>query len=245
MVSMPATKGTVVRPYGSDSYPPKPGTVVTWSAARAIREAAAASVAAGVVVYVIGNSDHLKRHGGHTPFRAGSKRGIVWSCDIMYHGPINAARARLLEVLKSDADTKWISFINLGNRQYSFSGADQGYSGDSHWHLEVRDGYENAATNAAELVTFVLTGKKPSAKAAAKPAQKPADKPSGETKEEVTPVLLVKLKSDDAVYKCNGFARVHILRPEYDRLVKAGVKVLVVPDGTNLDDFGKLEEEGK
>lgn len=131
----------VVRPSGSDSYPPAPGTVVHYVFAKAVNDLESQARKRGWrILGKIGDTSHLRKHGGHTPYRAGSKRGIVWAIDI---DTPHEFEQYLVALCKSNYDTTWIRFFNINNRQYDNAGNYLGYSGDGHFHCEVQDGYEN------------------------------------------------------------------------------------------------------
>jgi hypothetical protein len=132
--------GSVTRPSGSDSYPPKVGTVVPYAYAQPIVDLDAQADRYGWPnLGIIGNLEHLRKHGGHTPWRAGSKRGVVWAMDRTMP---DGFREWLVKTCKSNYDTSWIRFFNAEGRQYDWGGNDQGPSSDHHLHLEVQDGHE-------------------------------------------------------------------------------------------------------
>lgn len=137
--------GSSTRPSGSDSYPPRPGTVVSWRLAQPIQDLLDQDSALSEFqnLGTVGNLYHLQKHGGHTPWRGGSKRGIIWAKDT--HCPPGFL-AWLIRKCKSSYDTTWIDFFNCDYKQYDSAGNYLGTSGDGHFHCEVADGHENART---------------------------------------------------------------------------------------------------
>jgi hypothetical protein len=132
--------GTVTRPSGSDSYPPAVGTVVPYAYAQPIVDLDAQADKYGWRnLGILGNLEHLQKHGGHTPWRAGSKRGIVWALDRTMPAGF---RQWLVAKCKSDYDTTWIRFFNIDGMQFGQDGAYLRTSADHHLHLEVEDGSE-------------------------------------------------------------------------------------------------------
>jgi hypothetical protein len=91
---------------------------------------------------VEGDIPHLKKHGGHTPWRAGSPLGIVWALDT---DPGDEFGPFFIALCQSDYETRWVRFWNFRGRQYDCAGNDLGSSGDHHLHLEVEDGWQEYA----------------------------------------------------------------------------------------------------
>ena len=87
----------------------------------------------------LGNLEHLKKHGGHTPWRSGSKRGVVWAMDRTMPAGF---RQWLVATCKSNYDTTWIRFFNIDGMQFGQDGTYLRSSADHHLHLEVEDGSE-------------------------------------------------------------------------------------------------------
>lgn len=144
---MVARSGTATRPSGSDSYPPVAGTKVPWVLAPILIRLAETAESLGWTVYSIGNADHLKKHGDHTPWSAGKQRGIVYAIDVMIpDAVVPKFTAWLLKYCKSDVDTTWIDFFNLGGSQYNYAGKRVASSSDHHLHLSVQSGKENAVS---------------------------------------------------------------------------------------------------
>lgn len=134
--------GVSTRPSGSDSYWPPVGTKVAWRVAQPIQDLMDQDVKYTKFgnLGIVGNLDHLKKHGGHTPWRSGSKRGIIWAKDTECpHGFLEW----LLAKCRSNYDTMWLRFFNCDNGQYDPAGNYLGYSADHHFHAEVQDGHEN------------------------------------------------------------------------------------------------------
>lgn len=134
--------GVAVRPPGSDGYWPPVGTRVPWTATQPINDLMEQDLKYPQFsnLGVIGNTDHLKKHGGHTPWRPGAVRGKVYAKDTACPPGF---LAWLLKKCKSDYHTMWIRFFNCDNGQYDAAGNYLGWSGDHHFHCEVQNGYEN------------------------------------------------------------------------------------------------------
>lgn len=133
--------GSVTRPEGSDDYPPAVGTVVEYGYSQPIVDLFNQCKKYGITCLGrLGDIPHLRKHGGHTPYRAGSRRGIIWAGD--WDMP-DDFETWLVATCKSNYDTSWIRFYNINGRQYDHGGNLLGSSGDHHWHCEVHDGFEN------------------------------------------------------------------------------------------------------
>jgi hypothetical protein len=133
--------GVAVRPPGSDSHWPPVGTRVPWTVVQPIQDLLDQGAAAGFAnLGTIGNVEHLKKHGDHTPWSAGKERGRVYAKDTTV--PANF-EAWLVAKCKSSYNTLWIDFFNINGRQYNNAGQLVGSSGDHHLHISVRKGYEN------------------------------------------------------------------------------------------------------
>lgn len=142
---MTTRTGTVIRPAGSDSYPPAIGTAVAYRLAVPTDDLVTQDFGLGLSASApwwpgsIGNEAHLRLHGGHTPWRAGSVRGVVWASD---HLLPDAFGPWLVAHLKA-APLAWIRFWNFRGAQYDRAGRMLGTSTDQHFHCEVEDGHEN------------------------------------------------------------------------------------------------------
>lgn len=133
--------GSVRRPPGSDSYWPPVGTLVNWTVVQPIQNLYDQAKGFGwVIAGVIGNQMHLQKHGDHTPWSAGKKRGRVYAIDI--HAPVGF-EPWLVAMCKSEYNTTWIDFFNINNKQFDNAGNYLGYSGDTHLHVSVANGQEN------------------------------------------------------------------------------------------------------
>lgn len=137
-----ALTGISTRPAGSDGYWPPVGTRVPWVLAQPIQDLLDQDTkyAEFSNLGIEGNLEHLKKHGGHTPWRAGSKHGIIWAKDT--HCP-PGFREWLIAKCKSDYVTTWIRFFNIEGGQYDNAGNWLQSSTDEHFHCEVQDGHEN------------------------------------------------------------------------------------------------------
>lgn len=136
--------GTVVRPAGSDDYFPPPGTRVQWRAHGIIQRMYDQAKVHGVEVKgVIGNLDHLRKHGGHTPWEPNKPLGVVHAIDLEAPGLGDF----ILGICRSDEDTSFIEFLNWRGRQYDYGGNDLGPNDDEHLHFEVNAGREHLAVD--------------------------------------------------------------------------------------------------
>lgn len=188
---MTATQGTVRRP--------STGQSVAWVLAPCLQREASIAEATGLTVWSIGNANHLLRSGGHTPWRTGSPFGIVWAIDVMVDNAGIAVPFEkwLITYLKSDVDTTWIRFVNVNGSQYDSAGNRLASSADHHFHLEIRDGKQNAFTtlfaswrdrNKVPDTDFAFAGD--------------------------GPMVLVQAPSDPKVYATNGIVKRHVPSPE-------------------------------
>lgn len=125
---MGAYSGTVTRP--------STGKAVAWKLAPGLALLGRQLDKLGITWYSIGNADHLKKQGGHTPWKPGAPFGIVTAIDVMEPRYADV-EARILRAMRSDVDTSWIDFINVNGSQYDWDGRRQASSGDHHLHLEV------------------------------------------------------------------------------------------------------------
>lgn len=125
---MGAYKGTVTRPSN--------GQKVAWILAPGLGILGHQLDKLGIVWYSIGNADHLKLHGGHTPWKPGAPAGMVTAIDVM-KTPDSLVEKAILALMRSENyDTSWIDFINTNGHQYDWNGRFQASSGDLHLHLE-------------------------------------------------------------------------------------------------------------
>jgi hypothetical protein len=88
----------------------------------------------------VGDAYHLAGDGDHTPWSRGKKWGWVYAKDTSTPADFEKW---LVATCKSNYDTRWIHFFNINNRQYDYAGNLLGWSGDSHFHVSVKNGYEN------------------------------------------------------------------------------------------------------
>lgn len=133
--------GSATRPTGSDSYPPVAGTKVPYAYAQPIVDLDEQADSYGWPnLGIVGDVGHLKKHGGHTPWRAGSKRGVVWAMDRDMPASFTPW---LVAKCASNYETRWLRFWNCDYKQFDNAGNYLGPSGDGHFHAEVEDGHEN------------------------------------------------------------------------------------------------------
>jgi hypothetical protein len=237
---MVVASGTATRPAGSDSYWPPVGTRVAWHLAPILVRLGGQAESLGWTVYSIGNVDHLKKHGDHSPWSVVSgvtkTRGIVYAIDVMVPDTIlSLFKIWMLAYCKSSADTTWIDFFNLGNEQFNFAGKKTANSTDHHLHLSVKKGSENKVS---DLFNAWRDRNK-------KPTPAPTTPPVATTPKERRDDTVFLVKKGSAVYKTDGFKGVHVEGPAtregYKDLVRAlGDPVVVNGD---LSDFGIPPEE--
>lgn len=133
--------GIVTRPKGSSSTGPASGSIVPWRLATPILNLATqAEKLEWPILGIVGNTDHLKKYGDHTPWSKGKVQGVIYAIDV---APPNDFEAWLVALCRSPHDTQWIDFFNINGRQYSNAGVKVATSGDKHLHISVAKGYEN------------------------------------------------------------------------------------------------------
>ncbi len=216
---MGAYSGTVVRP--SDSLR------VDWTLAPALVSCGRDLDALGITWYSIGNQDHLKKQGGHTPWKPSAPYGVVTAIDVMAT-PDSDVERRVLKVLRSDYDTSRIDFVNTNGSQYDWDGTRQGPSGDYHWHLELLG---NRTGRTWTLIRQVWPERFPSTT-----PPLPA-RPVSSEQEDV--MQLVKLRSRDDVWKPLGGGVLQHLTPKQFAALKAnGATVATVDSEEELAGYG-------
>jgi len=90
----------------------------------------------------IGNLAHLKKHGDHTPWSAGKKRGRIYAKDT--DTPDWGEEVLLALCRNQDYDTQWMDFFNINHRQFDNAGHLLATNHpDGHLHLSVNVGFEN------------------------------------------------------------------------------------------------------
>lgn len=130
-------RGTITRPAGSDGYPPPPGTVVPWVLSQPTQDNLKQKYLLGWEhLGDLGNIEHLKLHGDHTPWSASKLRGIVYADDTKDPGWLEEQLASLCGI--DSYDTSWIDFYNINYRQYDYTGRVITSSYDSHLHISVK-----------------------------------------------------------------------------------------------------------
>lgn len=138
---MVTSSGVSVRPEGSDRYGPAVGTRVSWHLSQPVIDLAAQAQTLGwAVLGTIGNSDHLRKHGDHSPWSLGKVPGIIYAVDL---AAPDAFEQWLIATCRSTYDTTWIDFWNMRGSQYDNAGTRIASSGDEHLHLSVAKGYED------------------------------------------------------------------------------------------------------
>lgn len=133
--------GVTVRPQGSDSYPPPPGTEVPWVLAQPNQDNLIQKQQLGWRnLGTIGDVYHRQLHGDHTPWSAGKVQGVVYADDTEEPSWVEDAILRLCRM--DDYDTRWIHFFNINGSQYNYAGERVASSGDYHLHTSTREGFE-------------------------------------------------------------------------------------------------------
>ena len=123
--------------YSGVARNPHTGKNVAWTLAPGLALLGRQLDRLGITWYSIGNADHLRKQGGHTPWKPGAPFGVVTAIDVM-KGPYSTVQTTILRLMKkADYDTTWIDFINVNYNQYDWNAVRQGPSGDGHLHLEV------------------------------------------------------------------------------------------------------------
>ncbi len=217
---MVAKKGTVKNPHTGKSVP--------WTLAAVLVREAENAEACGIVVWSIGNDDHLDNvpAGGHTPFRAGSVVGIVWAIDVMVDHKGTAYLKEfekfVVDYCKSNADTTWIKFFNLNGSQYDYAGKRLRPSGDVHFHLEVKDGKQNAAGG---LLAAWRAKKQPTTPPATAPAMPAIYSRLGFVAE----ARLKQIDGDTKVWLTGRDKKAHVANPAELRAIQEFMKARSIP----------------
>ncbi|HVL63447.1 MAG TPA: hypothetical protein VM430_18870 [Microbacterium sp.] len=149
--------GSYVRPAGSDSWPPAPGTLVRWVASQPVQDMLNQGKRYGWVnLGTIGNKSHLQKHGDHTGHSGGKVRGVVYAKDTVLP---EGGKAALLQLCRTpDYPTGYIDFFNIEHEQYNFAGVKVGSSGDRHLHVSIRRGHELTRITLFDDISAVLAG---------------------------------------------------------------------------------------
>jgi hypothetical protein len=114
--------------------------VVEWALVQPVVDLAAqAARLRWPILGTIGDTGHLRKHGDHTPWSRGKKLGFIYAIDL--DAPADF-KAFLVRVCRSDYDTTWIDFWNMGGQQFDNAGNVVASSGDSHLHISVANGFE-------------------------------------------------------------------------------------------------------
>jgi hypothetical protein len=192
---MGAYSGTVTQP--------STGRRVAWTLAPGLAKLGRQLDKLGITWYSIGDVGHLKRKGGHTPWKPGAPFGTVTAIDVMA-SPYAVVERGILRLMKQDNyDTTWIDFINTNGSQYDWNGRRQGSSGDHHLHLEVL----GSRTSFTSDLFYDMFGWP----AGTRPPTTPPTKPPVPVAqiEEVTMKLIMQ-KGKPERWKTDGFVREHI-----------------------------------
>lgn len=139
---MITVQGRAKRPPGASSSGPRPGTVVSWRLAQPIIDLARQAEELGwPILGIVGNTDHLRRHGDHTPWSKGKTPGVIYAIDV--HPPAGFQAYYVAQCRRADYDTQWIDFINIDGRQFNAAGVKVDNSPDQHLHISVAKGHED------------------------------------------------------------------------------------------------------
>lgn len=213
--------------YSGSVVNPAIGKTVKWTLAPGLVHLGMQLDALGVTWYSIGNADHLKGKGGHTPWKPGAPAGMVTAIDVMKTPDADVEKA-ILKLMKTVSyDTSWIDFINTNGHQYDWDGRYQGTSGDMHLHLETLGNRTVFTSNLFYDMFGWPSGKKPT------PA--PAT-PTVTTKED--DMVLVKLSSRGDIWKSEGNVLWHLSPEQYAAAKSAGVAVKTVASEEELSFYG-------
>jgi hypothetical protein len=137
-----AVQGRAKRPSGASSSGPRPGTVVAWRLAQPIIDLAQQAEALGwPILGIVGNTEHLRKHGDHTPWSRGKTPGVIYAIDV--HPPAGFEAYYVAQCRRADYDTRWIDFININGRQFNAAGVKVANSSDEHLHISVAKGHED------------------------------------------------------------------------------------------------------
>ncbi len=122
---------------------PSTGETVEWRLAQPIEDLVEQGKRHGFRnLGTIGDRDHLLKHGDHTPWSRGKKRGIVYGKDTDM--PSDFEQFLLICCRDPDYDTRFVDFFNINGRQYNNAGQLVATSSDGHFHLSIAVGFENA-----------------------------------------------------------------------------------------------------
>lgn len=176
---------------------PSTGKSVNWKLAPGMATLGRQLDKLGITWYSIGDANHLKKQGGHTPWKPGAPFGVVTAMDVM-KGNYPDVERRILRLMKMDSyDTTWIDFINTNYHQYDWNGRSQGPSGDGHLHLECLGSRTTFTSNLFyDMFGYPAGVEKPPVT----PPMPPKPIASTVTWKESEMLKLVKLRSKDAVY---------------------------------------------
>lgn len=216
---MGAYSGTVTRPSS--------GRQVAWTLAAGLATLGRQLDKLGITWYSIGNADHLRGSGGHTPWKPGAPFGVVTAIDVMKTPDAMVERAILLLMKSPLYDTSWIDFINTNGHQYDWDGRYQGMSGDFHLHLEILGNRTDFSSN----LFYDMFGW--------------PDKPTNPVTPSVPTdtlrtddMILVKINSRDDVWKAEGDKLYHLTPAQFKVAVAAGYSVRTVATQEELALFG-------
>jgi hypothetical protein len=215
---MGAYQGTVIRP--------STGKPVVWRLAPGLALLGRQLDQLGITWYSIGNADHLKRSGGHTPWKPGAPLGVVTAIDVMA-SPYADVERRILKLMKSDFDTSWVDFVNTNGSQYDWDGRRQGSSGDHHLHLEVLGNRTSFTSN----LFYAMWAPTPP------PVVKPPPVVETPTERRRKTMLVQKTGENEVWCVVPGVGRYHVTKETYASHLAVYGKPATGP-GVEPEDFG-------
>lgn len=121
-------------------YWPPAGTKVPWQLTQPVQDLLDQGERFGFRnLGTAGNTEHLRKHGDHTPWSAGKNRGWIYAKDTKMPDDFEQW---LVAKCKSNYDTSWIDYFNINNRQYDNAGNRREWNADEHFHCSVAMGHE-------------------------------------------------------------------------------------------------------
>jgi hypothetical protein len=224
--------------YGNAVTHPATGRLVHWVLAPGLANLARQLDKLRITWYSIGDANHLRKKGGHTPWKPGAPFGTVTAIDVM-KGNYPDVERRILRLMKTDAyDTSWIDFINCNYHQYDWDGRYQGPSGDGHLHLEVLGNKTKFHSN----LFYDMFGYPPGvAKPPITPPRLPVAPASTISWKDFPMLKLVKLRSADAVYVVREDGMLQHVSPEQFKTAQE-FNLKCLPSGASAADKAKVTE---
>jgi hypothetical protein len=217
---------------------PATGRLVRWQLAPGLADLARQLDRLRIGWYSIGDAGHLRRQGGHTPWKPGAPFGTVTAIDVM-KGNYPDVERRILRLMNMDSyDTTWIDFINTNYHQWDWNGRSQGGSGDGHLHLEVLGN----RTKFSSMLFYDMFGYPAGVeKPAATPPMPPTPPASTVSWKDYDMLKLVKLRSADEVYLSREDGKLQHLSPAQFKAAQ-NFNLKCLPSGAGAADKSKVTE---